>query len=114
MPRYVILQHDWNGIHYDLMLEQGDVLKTWRLAAPIQPGSQMAIVLPDHRLDYLTYEGPVSRDRGIVTRVAEGTYEAVSATDLCWKMVMQGTLQGSMALQLESDDRWHLEWRPLL
>ena len=114
MPRYVILQHDWNGVHYDLMMEQGAVLKTWRLASLIQPGIQEAIRISDHRLDYLTYEGPVSRDRGKVCRVAEGRYEAALATEQCWKIELQGTFQGTITLQQEAADRWQLEWQPLL
>ena len=114
MPRYVILQHDWNGMHYDLMLEQVEVLKTWRLASPIQAGRQEAILLPDHRLEYLIYEGPISRDRGKVSRVAEGNYEATLVTEQCWKIELQGTLKGSITLQQEAADHWQLEWQPLL
>ncbi len=29
--RFVILEHQWNGVHWDLMLEQGGVLRTWAL-----------------------------------------------------------------------------------
>ena len=34
MPRFTISQHTGSkdGDHYDLMLEHGDSLKTWRLA----------------------------------------------------------------------------------
>ena len=34
-----------------------------------------AEVLPDHRLAYLDYEGPISGDRGSVTRWDRGTYD---------------------------------------
>jgi hypothetical protein len=34
--------------------------------------------IPDHRPLYLTYEGPISGDRGRVTRVAEGTCRIIS------------------------------------
>lgn len=30
--------------------------------------------LPSHRMEYLEYEGPVSGDRGLVTRVATGNF----------------------------------------
>jgi hypothetical protein len=33
MPRYVILTHDHPFQHWDLMLEDGGVLRTWRLLA---------------------------------------------------------------------------------
>ena len=51
------------------MLEAGDVLKTWALPQPPQPGVEMeCTALADHRLAYLDYEGPLSGNRGAVTR----------------------------------------------
>jgi hypothetical protein len=77
MPRYVILQHDISGAsHFDFMLETGDVLKTWSLPKPPAPGVEIdAEALPDHRLAYLDYEGPVSGDRGSVARWDRGIYD---------------------------------------
>lgn len=77
MPRFVILEHDHPELHWDFMLEAGDVLKTWRLARmPAQAGESIpALRLGDHRLAYLDYEGPVSGNRGEVQRRAAGTYE---------------------------------------
>ena len=75
--RYVVLRHD--GIddpHYDLMFESpsGGGLATWRSTSwPIEQRTPV-VKLPDHRLDYLDYEGPVSGNRGTVIRVARGTY----------------------------------------
>ena len=34
MQQYVILRHDFPELHWDLMLEEAGVLKTWRLSAP--------------------------------------------------------------------------------
>ena len=65
MPRYVVLEHDHPARHWDLMLEAGDVLRTWRLAAP--PGADQPIGATatfEHRLAYLDYEGPISGGRG--------------------------------------------------
>jgi hypothetical protein len=76
MPRYVILEHDHPALHWDLMLETGGVLRTWRLAAPPQPGRAVpADFIFDHRLLYLEYEGPVSGDRGTVRRWDRGEYQ---------------------------------------
>jgi hypothetical protein len=76
MPRFVLLEHRWNGVHWDVMLELGDALRTWAIDSPIESGKDLtARLLPDHRLAYLDYEGPVSGDRGEVRRVAQGTYE---------------------------------------
>jgi hypothetical protein len=76
MPRYVILQHETaSGLHFDFMLEAGNVLRTWSLAHAPAPGVEIdARTLADHRLAYLDYEGPISGDRGSVTRWDSGTY----------------------------------------
>ena len=33
MPRFVVLEHTWNGVHWDFMLEAGEVLRTWAIDA---------------------------------------------------------------------------------
>ena len=87
MPRFVILRHDCppgheRGLHWDFMLETGDVLRTWALAE--SPAAVIAIAaeaLPDHRLAYLDFEGPLSGNRGSVARWDQGSYELVSQRD---------------------------------
>jgi hypothetical protein len=76
VPRFVILRHDGpQGLHWDFMLETGSVLATWALAeSPDSAHPIAARPLPEHRLAYLDYEGPVSGGRGTVTRWDEGTY----------------------------------------
>jgi hypothetical protein len=74
--RFVILEHDWPAPHYDLMLEVGEKLRTWRLAKlPVLGRLSAAEAIFDHRLLYLDYEGPVSGGRGTVKRWDRGTYE---------------------------------------
>ena len=76
MPRFVLLEHRWNGLHWDFMLETGDALRTWAIDAPIVADVDLpARALPAHRVAYLDYEGPVSGGRGAVRRVDRGTYE---------------------------------------
>ena len=75
MPRFAILEHDHPWRHWDLLLEAGPACRTWRLSSP--PGSDADITaqaIPDHRLMYLDYEGPVSGDRGQVTQWDAGTF----------------------------------------
>ncbi|MBV8487021.1 MAG: hypothetical protein JO161_01965 [Planctomycetaceae bacterium] len=80
--RFVVLEHQWNGVHWDFMLEVGDCLRTWAIDAPIASGVELpARALGDHRLAYLSYEGPVSGQRGNVRRIAEGTFQAVDWSD---------------------------------
>jgi hypothetical protein len=74
MPRFVILEHDHPLLHWDLMLESGSVLRTWRLAEPPSEGEVMAESSFDHRLLYLDYEGPISGNRGVVRRWDHGVY----------------------------------------
>lgn len=76
MPRYVILTHDHPFPHWDFMLEQERSLATWRLLdEPAAGRTCRAEALPDHRLHYLDYEGPVSGGRGVVARWDNGTYD---------------------------------------
>jgi DNA polymerase Ligase (LigD) len=78
MPRFVLLEHRWDGVHWDLMLQRGEVLRTWAIDAPVVAGADLpARALPDHRIVYLDYQGDVSGNRGTVRRVDEGTYAAI-------------------------------------
>jgi hypothetical protein len=77
MPRFVVLEHDSpHGRHWDFMLEVGQSLATWALAQPPDaPAPIAAKSLPDHRLAYLDYEGPISGGRGSVARWDQGIYQ---------------------------------------
>lgn len=83
MLRFVILRHELPAdqrreLHWDFMLEHEGVLKTWALQEEPAPGhTSCAEELPDHRLTYLDYEGPVSRNRGTVRRWDVGRYEII-------------------------------------
>jgi DNA polymerase Ligase (LigD) len=76
--RFVLLEHQWNGVHWDLMLEveTGGDLRTWAFDEPLVAGRDLqARALPDHRLVYLGYEGEISGGRGFVRRIDRGMYE---------------------------------------
>ena len=79
MTRYVILEHTWNGVHWDLMLESGNALRTWAMESlPTEPNVwHPARPLVDHRLAYLDYEGAISGDRGAVRRIDWGVYRLI-------------------------------------
>lgn len=110
MPRYVILEHDHPMLHWDFMLEAGAVLKTWRLAAPPRPGPVVgAEALPDHRRQYLDYEGPISGNRGRVVRWDAGEF--------VWRMDTQDRIvvrlagrrvQGTAVLERTAAAEWRL------
>ncbi len=78
MPRFVLLEHNWNGVHWDFMLESGDSLRTWAIDEPVVFGRDLpARALGDHRKVYLDYEGPIAGDRGEVRRVDAGSFRVL-------------------------------------
>jgi DNA polymerase Ligase (LigD) len=122
MPRFVLLRHECppdceKPSHWDFMLEVDDVLWTWELrelpsvwliALGMEVAGDSPTVsatrLADHRLAYLDYEGPVSGDRGSVSRVDGGTYEFVERTSKRTAIVLQGVkLKGAIVLRHVSE-----------
>ena len=110
MPsRFVILHHRLDhGEHWDLMLEQGDVLLTWQLLR--EPIDRDSLPIParrigEHRKAYLDYEGPLTRNRGSVRRVDSGRLEIVENTaQQCQFTLLGRRLSGSFLLQKAGDD----------
>jgi hypothetical protein len=123
MPRFVLLYHECppeyaRSSHWDLMLEVGEVLRTWAVAklprswraawektAELYPDCPVladfnlvaAEPLGDHRLAYLNEEGPLSGDRGSVRRIDSGTYEGEDP------LMVQGQLiQGRVYLRRDT------------
>jgi hypothetical protein len=92
VPRFVILRHDSpRGAHFDFMLEANGVLKTWALPRPPELGMEIECeALADHRIEYLDYEGPVSGQRGVVTRWDHGTYTLLRQSDAEWVVQLVG------------------------
>ncbi len=71
--QFVILEHDHPFLHWDLLIEDGDCLASWRLLDLPRVGMRVrASLLPVHRREYLTQEGPVSGNRGSVRRLHAG------------------------------------------
>ncbi|MFM7151016.1 MAG: DNA polymerase ligase N-terminal domain-containing protein, partial [Gemmataceae bacterium] len=80
MARFALLKHDHPFDHFDLLLQREESLKSWRLVSIPRAGEpQSATVIPDHRLMYLDYEGPVSSNRGHVQRVDGGELQWLHA-----------------------------------
>lgn len=105
MPRFVILEHDWPTRHWDLLLEDGDVLLAWRLRAEPEPGARVpAERNADHRKLYLDYEGPISGERGRVTRWDWGEFEWVKQMIEEVEIILRGErICGGVCLRHEKD-----------
>jgi len=114
MPRFVILEHDHPALHWDLMLESGERLRTWRLAkAPLGEQVISAVALGDHRRLYLDYEGPVSGNRGSVRRWEAGTYVVEEETADRLTMALDGERRkGRAVLRRVNEGDWSFEWQP--
>jgi len=106
--RYVILRHE--GIdrpHFDLMFETSPTAKlsTWRsdIWPIVQPTKLLK--LADHRREYLTYEGPVSRNRGRVRRIEGGECTALVREDAHWRVRFPSGVELRMVRC--RDDMWN-------
>jgi hypothetical protein len=117
MPRYAILLHEMPAdsprpTHWDLMLEDGGVLRTWALVVAPEVGTAIrARALPDHRLAYLTYEGPVSGNRGHVTRWDQGGFHWIERSERSLRISVAGQrLQGEIRLTRDETiaDDWQV------
>ena len=93
------------------MLESGEVLLTWQLfadpktALPPIPARRIG----DHRKAYLSYEGPIGGDRGVVTRVEQGTYRILSVDARGYLLQLEGTwLRGPFELLQAEGQGWSL------
>lgn len=103
--RHTLPTHATRKSHWDLLLEMGDVLAAWELPCPLLAACDAHSAthgplwrLPDHRLLYLDYEGPIAGDRGHVARVACGLHRTqlipanVNAQDsIRWLIDLLGT-----------------------
>lgn len=131
-----MLYHDYpaenpRSSHCDLMLEADGKLRTWalpelpsgfRVARPGAPSDGRGLrssaantipaeQLPDHRLAYLDYEGPVSGDRGTVTRLDSGEYVSQKESPNQWVLEITGRIiHGQVTLRCIVPDasNWQL------
>jgi hypothetical protein len=103
--RYVVLEHEVGvgDVHYDLCLEDGDVLITFQLDAP--PATDHVVTGRrsfDHRPLYLNYEGELTRDRGTVRAWDRGLAEDLSGDPRAGRYSFrcrEGRLSGDWSLQ---------------
>lgn len=112
--RFVVLRHEPgvagpSELHWDLMLEFEDSLRTWALKSEPRVGAQIsADELPRHRSDYLDYEGPISRGRGTVRQFDCGSFDVIRESPDQVSVELHGELlSGRLELTHDSrDQRW--------
>ena len=90
--RFVLLLHragpkSDRPSHWDLMIEAGESLATWAfLTDPMALRDQLAERLAPHRRSYLEYEGPISGERGEVTRTVGGRCVVYESGETRWRV----------------------------
>ena len=110
MPRYVVLRHllpphAGRPSHWDILIEADGALRAWAvLKQPIAGATLAATPLAPHRLEYLSYEGPVSGNRGEVIRVDEGDCTDIGESGDRVVLALEGReIRGQLTL-VETDD----------
>jgi len=109
--KFVIQEHSTAlGVHWDFMLELGDVLQTYRLDKAPSQALHLAVnatKIFDHPLKFLTYQGPVNRGCGNVRIAESGTYEMVHQAQNRIELNLNGKiLKGKFTLSHIEGDNW--------
>ena len=115
MPRLVLLRHELptdasRESHWDLMLEQAETLRTWELLFdPRERSVVQSSVLPPHRKYYLDYEGPVSQNRGRVSRLDAGSFRWIEQSGEHLVVDFDGQTLRGRARWAATDSCWRFE-----
>lgn len=115
--RFVVQEHTTPaGVHWDLMLEQGEVLMTFRLEQPprvVFDRPVAAVKIFDHPLRFLTYEGPVQKGTGRVRIVDRGTVGVSNEGPDAIALDLRGeVLEGDFLLTRVEGTSWRLCAQP--
>ncbi len=103
-----------DGVHWDLMLEQGEILTTFRLEQPpevVSTGAVQATKIFDHPLRFLTYEGPVQKRTGRVRLVERGTCDVLTEEDAITLRLDGTILRGDFTLTRVEGTSWRFAQR---
>ena len=100
------------GSHWDLLLEHENQLASWAIDEnPFDNESRpvVAIKIHPHRMEYLEYEGPVSNDRGSVTRHERGVFRWLTNGRNEVVLDIQGErAKGIIRMERVAGDAWHV------
>jgi len=111
--RFVIHKHTREGqVHWDLMIEFGDKLKTWRLENPpekLATETTKATPIFDHDKKFLTYQCPVNNGKGTVEIVDEGNCTIELTAEINMKINFQGKILGEVFRLFQQENNWFFE-----
>jgi bifunctional non-homologous end joining protein LigD len=112
--RFVIQRHNRDGElpHWDLMLENGTVLETYRVSLPPEDWCDKpaeAVRIFDHPLKFLSYEGSVNKGKGRVEIADCGTYRLLEKNETQQRISFAGNLlKGEYRFCLIEGGRWEV------
>ncbi len=104
-PAFVLHEHHRPRHHFDLRLEQDGVLRSWALPRGLPTTStkdRLAVAVPDHDLDHLTY---TDEDKGIADL---GWWEEEDAKDRRFIFVLHGRDSTRRYALIRTDRDWLL------
>jgi bifunctional non-homologous end joining protein LigD len=127
---FVVQKHRARGLHYDLRLAMGGVLKSWALprGPSLDPAAKrLAVMVEDHPLEYANFEGVIPKgnygagevivwDRGKY-RIDGDPFEQLKAGKLAFELdgqklhgrfhlVKTHSAKGNQWLLIKGKDRW--------
>ena len=111
---FVIQRHIKTGnLHWDLMLEAGGVLETYRLEVPPENLTNQtcpATRIFDHQLKFLTYEGSVNKGKDTVEIAERGTCQLLCESEYKKEFQFEGKiLKGRFSLIHIKDNNWEFK-----
>jgi DNA ligase D-like protein (predicted 3'-phosphoesterase) len=104
-PRFVLHEHRKPRHHFDLRLEEGGVLRSWAVPRGMPQtaaGNRLAVAVPDHDLDHLTYE---DADKSIADI---GTWEEHDRTERRLLFTLHGRAESRRYALIRTDTDWLL------
>jgi hypothetical protein len=111
--RFVIQRHTRGEErpHWDLMLERGTVLETYRVSLPPEDWddkSAEAVRIFDHPLKFLSYEGSVNKGKGRVEIADAGTYRLIEKNETQLQLEFAGNiLNGKFIMSQTKNAEWN-------
>jgi DNA ligase D-like protein (predicted 3'-phosphoesterase) len=104
-PAFVLHEHRRPRHHFDLRLQEDGVLRSWALpkGLPVNAtGNRLAVAVPDHDLEHLTYE---DADKSIADT---GWWEAIDRDDHRIVFVLHGRETSRRYALIRTDRDWLL------
>jgi DNA polymerase Ligase (LigD) len=104
-PSFVLHDHRRPRPHFDLRLEEAGVLRSWALPRGLPTrtsGNRLAIAVPDHELEHLTYTDP---DKSIADI---GWWEEHDRTDHRLLFTLHGSSGTRRYALIKTDSDWLL------